>query len=324
LQWQRTKSSPTLKNLFIDMARYLHQLKALQAFEASARCGSFVLAAKELNVTSAAVGQLVRSLEGTLGTSLFQRLEYGSNRLILTERGRLAFPALSEGLDRMAQALADLRSSSAQPSITVSVSQSFAARWLMPRIEKFTSEYPSVDIRLDITDRLVNIERGDADIAIRCGAGSWPGVSAHKLRSEEVFPVAAPSIVQRSRRLETKPDISSLTLIHDASLPRESVFPSWKAWLEKAELDSAIAKKGIHINSSASAIQAAVNGQGVALVRALLAHDDLKAKRLVRLYPKIHWPIRWSYYVLHRSDLQGNTPAADFVSWLRTEFMARR
>ena len=205
-------------------------LNALRAFEASARHQSFSAAAAELNVTPAAVGQLVRSLEDWLGTALFHRNASGRSRLLATEAALRALPDIRAGFDRLALGMERLRESAAHGVLTVTVSPAFAAKWLLPRIERFQALRPETDLRLDTSLKPVDFVAQGIDIGVRYGTGHWPGLQADKLMDEEVYPVAAPSLL-RKQRLETPAALSKATLIHDLSLDGHADFPGWDAWL---------------------------------------------------------------------------------------------
>jgi LysR family transcriptional regulator, glycine cleavage system transcriptional activator len=297
--------------------RTLSRLKAIHAFEAVARHASYVAAAKELHVTPAAVGQQIRALESWLGIPLFRRLDSGTSRLVLTEEARAAAEDFREGFDRLDAGLRRLRERRTRAVINVTASQAFVAKWLLPRLDRFTTVHPDCDVRLDVTDRLVDVAHGDADIALRCGLGNWPGVVSTQLMGEEIFPVASPTLVGARRRLVTRPqDFAKHTLIHDATVPNDKAFPGWRAWLKWAGVSHRDIDGGLRINASAAVIQAAINGQGIALARAALVKDDLAAKRLVRLCPTLRWPIPWAYFVVHRKGALERPQVRAFFDWL--------
>ena len=214
--------------------RSIAHLNALRAFEASARHQSFSLAAQELNVTPAAVGQLVRTLEDWLGSPLFVRSTSGRARLVTTEVAEQALPDIRAGLERLAVGLERLRSGSAGGVLTVTVSPAFAAKWLLPRIERFQAAWPETDLRLDTSLKPVDFV-------------------------------------------------------------------------------------GQRINNSAAVLQAAVDGQGVALARSVMAHDDLAAGRLVRLFPQVWLESALAYYVVYRPECIAQPKVAAFRDWLLRE-----
>ncbi|WP_338544965.1 transcriptional regulator GcvA [Pseudomonas benzopyrenica] len=291
-------------------------LNALRAFEASARHQSFSAAAEELNVTPAAVGQLVRTLEDWLGTPLFHRAPSGRIRLVPTEAAELALPDIRAGFDRLTLGLERLKESSANGMLTVTVSPAFAAKWLLPRIDSFHSAWPDTDVRLDTNLRPVDFVTQRVDIGVRYGNGNWPGLLAEKLMEEEVYPVCSPSLLSGSSRLTTLESLRSETLIHDLSMDRHSGFPTWDTWLQKAGLADVATARGMKINNSAAVLQAAIDGQGVALARSVMARDDLAAGRLVRLYPDISFESDLAYYVVYREECSSLPRLKAFRDWL--------
>jgi LysR family transcriptional regulator, glycine cleavage system transcriptional activator len=298
------------------------QLNALRAFEASARHESFSAAAAELHVTPAAVGQLVRSLEESLGTPLFHRGKAGRTRLVLTEAAQRALPDIRAGFDRLTIGVARLQERSPNGVLTVTVSPAFAAKWLLPRIERFQAAWPETDVRVDVSIEKLDFVAHGIDIGVRYGAGHWPGLAAEPLMGEEVFPVCSPALLRQSRRLRKPSDLAGLRLIHDLSVDARSGFTTWTAWLEKAGVDVE-ARRGLRINNSAAVLQAAVDGQGVALARSILAGDDLAAGRLVRLFPEIEIASALAYYVVYRPEHATLPRLVAFRDWLVREASAR-
>jgi LysR family transcriptional regulator, glycine cleavage system transcriptional activator len=290
-------------------------LRSVQAFEAAARHENYAGAAKELNVTPAAVGQQVRALEAWLGIALFRRRATGANRLALTESAAAALPELKLGFDHLDSGLRRLRQSK-RSLVTVAVSQAFVARWLLPRLERFTSFAPSVEIRLDVSDKLADIEHGEADLGIRCGDGQWPGLTVRRLMNEEVFPVCSPTLLGGKASPKDASGLLRLPLIHDLTLRQAKVFPSWQQWLHKQGERLPANALGLQINASAAVVQAALGGQGVALARRAFVSDELRAGRLLRLLPKVSWPIRWAYYVVSPENLQPQEGTRLFSAWL--------
>lgn len=299
--------------------RYPVHLNALRAFEASARHQSFSAAAKELNVTPAAVGQLVRTLEEWLGSPLFHRSASGATRLMPTETAERALPDIRAGLDRLTLGLERLREGAASGVLTVAVSPAFAAKWLLPRIERFQAAWPDTDVRLDTNLRPVDFVAQGIDIGVRYGKGSWPGLTAVKLLEEKIFPVCSPTLLAGKRRLRSARDLAGHMLIHDLSMDGDSGFPTWKVWLGAAGADDAAAARAMKINNSAAVLQAAIDGQGVALARSVMAQDDLKAGRLVRLFPEVDIASPLAYYVVYREECGTLPRLAAFRDWLVAE-----
>ncbi|CAD6555452.1 transcriptional regulator GcvA [Paraburkholderia sabiae] len=298
-------------------------LNALRAFEASARHQSFSAAALELNVTPAAVGQLVRSLEEWLGVPLFHRGSGGRARLVPTDVALRALPDIRDGFDRLNLGFARLKEGSAVGVLTVTVSPAFAAKWLLPRIDRFQSAWPETDVRLDTSLKLMDFATQGIDIGVRYGAGNWPGLEAEKLMDEEVFPVCSPAFLAKHRRLRTPVDLAGLTLIDDLSVDRQTGFVTWDAWLETVSKKVIKARPALKINNSAAVLQAAIDGRGIALARSVLAHDDLAAGRLVRLLPDIARPSVLAYYVVYRKECAALPRLVAFRDWLVSEASAR-
>ncbi|HKT96611.1 MAG TPA: transcriptional regulator GcvA [Paraburkholderia sp.] len=297
-------------------------LNALRAFEASARHQSFSAAADELNVTPAAVGQLVRTLETWLGAPLFHRGSSGKIRLVPTEAAERALPEIRAGFDRLAAGVERLKEGSASGVLTVAVSPAFAAKWLLPRIEHFQSVCPDTDVRLDTNLKPVDFVAQGIDIGVRYGTGSWPGLMADKLMDEEVYPVCSPALLRKQGRLQKPADLARQTLIHDRSMDGQTGFPTWSAWLKKAGVQNVGAERGMKINNSAAVLQAAMEGQGVALARSVMAHDDLASGRLVRLFPELTFASPLAYYVVYRAECASLPKLAVFRNWLLGEAAA--
>lgn len=297
-------------------------LNALRAFESSARHQSFSAAAAELNVTPAAVGQLVRSLETWLGAPLFHRSSSGRARLMATEAAQRALPDIRAGFDRLSLGLERLKEVSTNGVLTVTVSPAFAAKWLLPRIDRFQATWPDTDVRLDTSLKLLDFVAQGIDIGVRYGAGDWPGLVTEKLMDEEVYPVCSPGLLRQERRLLEPVDLGKETLIHDLSMDSHEGFASWDAWLEKAEVKAITTKRGLRINNSAAVLQAAIDGHGVALARSVMARDDLAAGRLVRLFPEIEFTSALAYYVVYRAECASLPKLAAFCDWLISEAAA--
>ena len=298
--------------------RSIAHLNALRAFEASARHQSFSLAAQELNVTPAAVGQLVRTLEDWLGSPLFVRSTSGRARLVTTEVAEQALPDIRAGLERLAVGLERLRSGSAGGVLTVTVSPAFAAKWLLPRIERFQAAWPETDLRLDTSLKPVDFVAQRIDVGVRYGRGQWPGLAAEKLMDEEVYPVCAPALLATAT-LQAPGDLRGQVLIHDQSVDTSTGFASWQAWLRHAGVQGVPTDRGLRINNSAAVLQAAIDGQGVALARSVMAHDDLAVGRLVRLFPQVRLESALAYYVVYRPECIAQPKVAAFRDWLLRE-----
>lgn len=299
-------------------------LNALRAFEASARHQSFSAAATELNVTPAAVGQLVRSLEEWLGTPLFRRGTRGRSRLVPTEAAERALPDIRAGFDRLSLGLRRLREGASSGMLTVAVSPAFAAKWLLPRIDGFHATHPETDVRLDTNLKLVDFTAQGVDIGVRYGRGSWPGLVAEKLMDEQIYPVCSPAWLAKNPGLKAPDDLAGKALIHDLSVDAHIGFASWDDWLQRAGATEVDARRGMQINNSAAVLQAAIDGHGVALARSVMAHDDLAAGRLTRLFPTVELTSELAYYIVYRAECSSLPKLTAFRDWLHREAASLR
>src|SRR5215470_7524462 len=204
-----------------------NHLNALRAFEAAARHRSYVAAAEELNVTPAAVGQLVRGLEEVLGVELFHRSQAGPARLVLTDQARAAIPDLQSGFDRLAMAFERLKAGRARVSVAVTVPPAFAGKWLLPRVERFAAQHPAFDLVIDTSGRLVDFAAERIDVGIRYGGGRWAGLAATFLLRDAFFPVCSPALLEGAHPLRGPDDLTHHTLIHDRSMAFDDTFPTW-------------------------------------------------------------------------------------------------
>ena len=295
------------------MTRPLPPVNALRAFEAAARHLSFKLAAEELNVTPAAVSHQVKALEDLLGVPLFHRL---TRALQLTEAGQVALPALTEGFDKLVEGAKRMRAYSDSGVLTISVSPSFGSMWLVPRLDRFRSRYPDIEIRIDGTDRLVDVTSGEVDVALRYGPGNYKGGRVDFLFSQFNTPVCSPALLEGDNALLRPEDLRHHTLLH---IEWKDADASWRMWLMAAGLHDIEPTRGPHYTQESMAVQAALDGQGVALVGDRLVSDHLAAGRLAcPFHSDLKTPLKFSYYLLNARN--GTTrKVAAFRDWLLGE-----
>lgn len=297
------------------MARRLPPLNALRAFEASARHLSFARAAEELAVTPAAISHQVRQLEATLGTPLFRRL---TRRVVLTEAGLTLLPGLTEGLDRMAAAIDDLRAADEHGRLTVAVAPSFAAKWLVPRIERFNHANPHIDILIMPGMQITDFRTDGIDVAIRYGRGNYEGLISEALFEESITPMCAPSLVAGEHPLRTPRDLAAHTLIHDDSLTVIGPVPDWAMWLRLAGAEDVDTSRGPRFLYSDHAMAAAIDGLGVVLGRRSLATSDIASGRLVCPF-ELSLPIDFSYYLVRPEAAVARPKVERFREWVMSE-----
>ena len=297
------------------MARHLPSLNALRAFEAAGRHLSFSKAAEELHVTPAAVGHQVKALEHDLGTALFERL---NRAVVLTPAGQSLLPGISEVFYRLTEVVETFRRRDQNRPLTVSMPPSFGATWLMPRLERFRSRHPDIDVRIDADNRVVDLVHEDVDVALRYGLGEYPGMRVDALMSEEVFPVCSPRLLEGPHPLRELEDLRWHTLLHVDGYAHADFWPDWNMWLHSAGVGDIEVRRGLHFNHTSMAFQAAVAGQGVALGSRVLAGDDLRAGRLVR--PFAHGtPMSFAYYMVCPEALADEPRIAAFREWIIEE-----
>ncbi|HHQ2920221.1 TPA: transcriptional regulator GcvA [Pseudomonas aeruginosa] len=296
-------------------------LNALRAFEAAARHQSFSAAATELNVTPAAVGQQVRSLEAWLGIALFTRAGSGSARLVLTDAARAALPDIREGFERLSLGLERLKDASVHAGLTITVSPAFASKWLLPRIERFQQAYPDLDVLLDTNSRSVDFQVERVDVGVRYGSGRCPGLTAVHLMDEVMFPVCAPDYELLENGRLPPEALSRCTLIHDHSMANSPDYPTWRMWLDASGYRQVKTDHGLRINNSAAVLQAAIDGQGLALARSVMVKDDLDAGRLIRPFADkgLDCSLTQAYYVVFRPECGELPKVQAFRDWLLAE-----
>jgi len=294
---------------------HLPPLSALRAFEAAARLQSFSKAADELNVTPAAISHQIHALEEDLGVSLFNR----RNRAVeLTASARVLLPGLSEAFSGIQASVRRLRSHNDTGTLTVTASPTFAGKWLVQRLHRFQELHPEVDVRISATDTIVDLARGDFDLAIRYGTGRYPGLDVELLLKNEVFPACSPALLRDGPPLETPADLRQHALIHDQQVDRDPLAPTWSMWLKAAGVDRADAAHGLSFNNNVLALEAALAGHGVTLAYSTTAAADIAAGRLVRLF-SLSLPDNFAYYVVTAPGTLERPKVKAFRDWLRRE-----
>jgi LysR family transcriptional regulator, glycine cleavage system transcriptional activator len=286
----------------------LPSLNGLRAFEAAARLLSFTQAAAELNVTQTAISHQIRRLEDQLGIKLF--LRHGRS-LTLTQEAQDYLPAVRSAFEDLRRATARLHRSGRERRLTVSTTASLATKWLVSRVAAFQDANPGMEIRITTSTGLVDFRREDVDLAVRYGRGHWPGLRADWLMAERLFPVCSPGLLRGSEPLRLPADLARHTLLH-TTVYRDD----WGLWLIAAGLPLSIAaRRGLTFDLGFMAIQAAVEGLGVALGRLHLVEADIAAGRLVAPFDTV-LPQDAGYYVVVPEATAGLADIALFRDWL--------
>lgn len=300
------------------MSRHILPLRALQALEAAARHRSFARAAEELHVTPAAISQQIKQLEDLLGYPLFTREAGGlqataASQTVLTQLGT-AF----DGLERVSM---QLRSARSNRPLVVSLPPTFAARWLIPRLERFQTRHPDVELRLLASIRVVNFDTEDVDMAVRYGHGRYPDLHVERLREENMLIVAHPRI---AAYLRTPEDLKQATLLH-FSTTSEPVFPDWPTWLRNAGATTKAPEAPLRIREFGDislVIEAAVSGLGVGMAWQSLVEEDIASGRLVALFPE--QPLNNAYHFVCPPQRLALPGVAAFRDWLIEEINTKR
>jgi LysR family glycine cleavage system transcriptional activator len=299
------------------MSRRLPPLNSLRAFEVAARHLSFKHAADELHVTPAAVSHQIRALEEYCGTPLFRRM---TRALRLTEAGQTALPLLRDGFDKLVAAAAAMEAKGRVGILTVSVAPSFGAKWLVPRLDRFRAVHPEFDVRVDATDALTNFASDGVDVALRYGRGTYRNLRAECLMGEVAFPVCSPRLLENGPRLAKPEDLRLHTLVHVQWKMEDDAAPNWRMWLRAAGVEGVDAERGPRFSADSMAVDAAIEGQGVALAGAALVDGDLKAGRLVRPFPpSVCQATAFSYYLVYPEAKAGDPKVAAFREWVLAE-----
>lgn len=296
------------------MKRDLPPLAALRAFEAAARHMSFRAAAEELGLTQSAISHQVAALEEHFGLRLFDR---AGRRVALSEAGRILFPYLRDGFDRMTQGSDLLRRSRMSEDLRVQVYVTVAVRWLIPRLHRFQTANPNVVVRVNTSHFDWEFDPQIADLGlISTVAPDRPGLHYDLLFEALLFPVCTPALAQSGLGLRQPVD-----LVNHALLQVYTTANDWQLWLQEAGVPNLKGRAAAQFDSYLLAIEAALDGQGVALAPHFMVAEDLKLGRLVRPFPiEVRQPARW--YLVSTNERSADRPIAAFRAWLKDEIAA--
>ena len=290
------------------MPRRLPPLNALKAFEAAARSESFTRAAEELNVTQGAVSQQVKTLEATRGLRLFNRER---QRLTLTATGRDYLGVIRDALDRIAAGTERLAQRQRSGVLTISTPPDFAAKWLVYRLGRFAESHPEIDLRISAAAHHVDFAGEDVDVAVRHGDGNWNHLDAVRLCTERLFPVCSPKLMSGRNRITTAADLSKFPLL------RLDDGKTWTKWFEAAGVADPVAHGPI-LDRASMLIDAAIDGQGIALARTALAAWDIINGRLVQPI-KVSLRLSNTYWVVCPKATAKTPKIVTFRNWLLAE-----
>ena len=304
----------------MGIVRRLPPLGALRAFEAAARRLSFKDAAEELGLTPTAISHQVRLLEDYCGEKLFRRRP---RPLSLTDGGAKLFPAIRDGFDAFAMALSSLGAKAAAQPLRITTTNAFASRWLVPRLSLWRSMHDDIPLSIIGTDRLVKIDAGEADLAIRYARLPPHGASDEIFR-DRFYPVCSPKLLAGRAPIRRVADLGNYPLIHFDWFAHDRAAPTWTRWLEMAStIDPRIDGLGamsLSFREELHAVEAVLAGHGIGLCSDIVVADDLASGILVKAID-LALP-GYGFYPLSVPDHPRRAVIERFVLWLGE--MARR
>ncbi len=275
-----------------------------------ARSGSVTAAAEQLHLTHGAISHQLRQLQDYLGLALFERSGRG---LKLTVQGATYAEQLARALDEIAKATESLLAARDYCRLRVSCMPSFAARWLLPRLGRFITDQPNLDVEVQSSTRLADLKGGEADVGVRFGPGRYPGLSSRLLMKDWYYPVCSSEFIAR-HQLASPAQLISLPLLRSSA-------ELWQPWFKAAGVVIEEPQRGTVFDDSSLMLLAAASGQGVALARHTLAADDVASGRLVRPFATaVESP--FSYFVVCRLADEHQNEVAAFREWLLQEALS--
>ena len=293
-------------------------LSALRGFEASARRMSFTLAAAELNLTQSSISRQVAELERQIGAALFARQ---TRSLALTAAGHRLFQAAQQALKQVDRAVEDIRGPRNAARVTITTYASFASLWLVPRLAMFQREHPQIELRIDASDRFIDIDVEGVDVAVRWTRATSLPSGAAPLHDEEVLPALSPFLLERSGvALKEPKDLFQLPLLElDESMPT-SASSAWPRWFQFAGVRSAPPAPRLMFTFVDQSVQAAVRGQGVVLTRTPFVDELVASGDLIAPFPKLRMPTGYQYALIVNANTRDTPHVAAFCNWIRAEF----
>ena len=295
--------------------RGLPSLDFLRGFEAAGRRLSFTLAAQELFLTQSALSRQIKALEDALGFALFERRH---RALVLTPAGAAFHRDVTDALEAFAAAADRIRGATRGPGLTLSTTVSFASLWVIPRLATFRTRHPDVEVYVSADDRVVDLARGDVDIAVRYLPDSAAPQNAVRLFGERMTPVASPSIASGAAPLHAPADLTKHVLLHLDDPEGRTPWLDWRSWLISNGQPGLKPSGVLRFRIYDQVVQAAVGGQGVALGRLPMLAEHLRDGRLVAPFAKKYDTAR-SYFALAAPRAAERADVAAFLGWLAEE-----
>lgn len=296
------------------MTYRLPPLNALRAFEATSRLKSAKEASAELHVTPAAISHQIKLLETYLGFPLFQRL---NRQLLLTEMGQQYSHTLHDIFKKLAQETQKLTQKMGEQLI-VSVEPAFAIYWLIPRLDKFKKQFPYIELRISSTYELIDFRKNNIDIGIRWGYGKYPTLNSTLLFRNELYPVCSPLLLKK-HPIKKINDLRNHTLLHETGAITQPDYPDWSTWTKKFNASKVNPESGIYFETGYLVIQAAIEGQGIALERAALVAPSIRSEKLVKLFNASIHEMLTGYYLIFPENRISDKKIQSFKQWILSE-----
>lgn len=270
-----------------------------------------------MGLTPAAVSHQVKEFEEQLGVRLFERAGRATS---LTPAGETMHMALREALDILQHARAQVQRAGQARRLHISAMDTVATKWLLPRLGDFMRLHPDIDIGVEITTRVRDFRRDDIDVAFRWGRDIEPGTRADQLFEHRLFPVCSPKLIEELGLPARPMNLLDYKLIHVSWSEQGFVWPDWREWLQASGVDLGNRRPGMRFTETGHAIQAAIDGHGIAIGDACIVADDLKAGRLVRLFDlAIAGPPGFCFRIIAPLDTADTDPMKSFREWALAE-----
>jgi LysR family glycine cleavage system transcriptional activator len=295
----------------------------LRAFVAVARNLNFRAAAEELALTQSAVSRQIQALEDEVGVPLFLR---HTRAVELTSAGTQLMRTVAPSLEQLDGTVRMIRRSAGRKSVAISTWASFASMWLITRLEAFQTEYPDIDIRIDATDTVVDLDTADVDLALRYTTPDNVQPGAVRLFGEQLTPVASPWLLKAGQPLRRGEDLAHFTLVEAGDSHRHMNLEtlSWRRWLETHKLGKVEPKRWMYFNYAHQIAQASLTGQGIALARMPLIADSLASGDLVEVLPHMRLDSPLAYWLVVGPRSAARPEIKAFCAWLLLQAQATR
>ena len=288
----------------------------LRALDAVARHLNFRAAAEELSLTQSAVSRQIQSLEDEVGVPLFLR---HTRAVELTSAGNQLLLSAVPVLERLDSTVRQIRQSAGRKSVAISTWASFASMWLIPRLEAFQHGHPDIDIRIDASDTMVDLDTADIDLALRYAVPANAPARAERLFGEQLAVIASPWLLKSGQRVDKPEDLAACTLIEasDDYSHLHMNWLSWQRWIAAHHPKPFEPRRWLYFNYANQIAQAALTGQGVALARMPLVADSIASGDLVELLPKTRLDTPVAYWLLVGKEARDRPEVIAFCDWLR-------